>query len=272
MQLSILSESFQADHTTLSMAIDANERAMLALTALINTNGKHLTKFLDNLVDGVYEGVELVGVQQDENFVGEKRLLVDKLIDHISNRLNDLEQRPILAAAKVLDPKEWPRQMTREELAVFGLEEINRLVRHFHEPLATMLCDEQILMNEWTDLKVFFQHQDLRNMALVWKDLFTDQVLKQRFGNILCLIECVLVLPVSTAVCERGFSTMKRVKSDWRSTLHTEMLRMLMFVSIEGPTLEAYDANDAFERWLLGGERGRRYVQGEADESSSDSE
>ena len=33
------------------------------------------------------------------------------------------------------------------------------------------------------------------------------------------LLEIYLVMGVSTTICEHGFSCMKRVKSDWRSTL-----------------------------------------------------
>ena len=38
----------------------------------------------------------------------------------------------------------------------------------------------------------------------------------------------------NTAACERGFSTMKRVKSDWHCTLGTYTIDMLMRVKMEG--------------------------------------
>lgn len=51
-----------------------------------------------------------------------------------------------------------------------------------------------------------------------------------------------LVLPVSTAVCERGFSTMKWIKSDWRTSLISVQLHRLLFLSVEGPKLQDFDA------------------------------
>jgi hypothetical protein len=42
------------------------------------------------------------------------------------------------------------------------------------------------------------------------------------------LIETVLVLPISSAICERGFSAVKRIKSDWRSNLRTETMNHLL--------------------------------------------
>ena len=57
------------------------------------------------------------------------------------------------------------------------------------------------------------------------------------------------MLPVNTAVCERGFSTIKRVKSNWRSSLATVHLQRLMAVAIEGPHPDHFDAGPAVDRW-----------------------
>lgn len=42
---------------------------------------------------------------------------------------------------------------------------------------------------------------------------------RKRFTH---LFEIVQVLPMATAVCECGFSTLKRGKNDWRSRLSTQ--------------------------------------------------
>ena len=41
-----------------------------------------------------------------------------------------------------------------------------------------------------------------------------------------------LTMAISTVVCKRGFSCMKRVKSDWWSKLSTQSLTRLMYLSI----------------------------------------
>jgi hypothetical protein len=41
---------------------------------------------------------------------------------------------------------------------------------------------------------------------------------------------------------ERGFSAVKRIKSDRRSNLRTETMNHLLLASIEGPALEDYNA------------------------------
>ena len=51
---------------------------------------------------------------------------------------------------------------------------------------------------------------------------------------------------------------MKRVKSDWRSTLSTPSLTQLMYLTIEGPHENTFDAKRAFLSWWQSGPRSRR--------------
>ncbi|KAH3734953.1 hypothetical protein DPMN_041413 [Dreissena polymorpha] len=58
-----------------------------------------------------------------------------------------------------------------------------------------------------------------------------------------------LLLPTSTADCERGFSTMKRIKTENRSRMKSAVLNALMSVSIEGPDIEAVDFGKMVDAW-----------------------
>ena len=46
---------------------------------------------------------------------------------------------------------------------------------------------------------------------------------------------------------------MKRIKSDWRSSIQPEMLIRLMFIAIEGPSVLDFDTQSAFNRWWATG-------------------
>ena len=102
------------------------------------------------------------------------------------------------------------------QLAVFGEEGINVLSEHFNQLLEKNDFDGEEALSEWLDLKVVVKnnYRNLRKQA-VWQVMFTD--FTERFCNILMLIEILLVLPVSTACCERGFSCMSRIKTQYRS-------------------------------------------------------
>ena len=68
----------------------------------------------------------------------------------------------------------------------------------------------------------------------------------------------MLVIPISSAQCERGFSAQKRIKSDVRSSLHVSTTEDLIRISIEGPELAAFDPTPVVEKWLNSGQRSRR--------------
>ena len=98
--------------------------------------------------------------------------------------------------------------------------------------------------------------QPLHSYACVITSVSDD--LKTKFPCLGILVEIYLVMAVSTAICERGFSCMKRVKSDWRSTLGGVQLSRLMYLSLEGPSLAQFQAAPAVSRWWGSGERTRR--------------
>ncbi|XP_060604652.1 uncharacterized protein LOC132757397, partial [Ruditapes philippinarum] len=58
-----------------------------------------------------------------------------------------------------------------------------------------------------------------------------------------------LLLPPSTADCERGFSSMKRIKLEKRASLKSTVLNALMMLSMEGPPLEAVDFSEMVDTW-----------------------
>ncbi|KAL9987614.1 hypothetical protein ACROYT_G001954 [Oculina patagonica] len=65
----------------------------------------------------------------------------------------------------------------------------------------------------------------------------SDVRVQDRFPNVLMLVEITLNLPLSTAFCERGFSVMGKIKSDWKSCLSVEVLDCLMRIRIEGTSV-----------------------------------
>ena len=101
-------------------------------------------------------------------------------------------------------------------------------------------CDKAQLQQEWVQVKAHLGNRRVNNIIPKINSLFTID--GDRFKNILMLIETVLVLPISSAICERGFSAVKRIKSDWRSNLRTETMNHLLLAAIEGPALEDYNA------------------------------
>ncbi|KAK5851448.1 hypothetical protein PBY51_002242 [Eleginops maclovinus] len=87
--------------------------------------------------------------------------------------------------------------------------------------LKTRLYDtgESLHMKTWPEINRFLRHQ---------------------CPDILSLVDLILTLPASTADCERGFSQMKLVKSDWRSRLSTTSLCDLLVVQLSSPAVQLW--------------------------------
>ena len=88
----------------------------------------------------------------------------------------------------------------------------------------------------------------LREASPPWTGSSTDYEWQYECGNIIQLSDIVLVLPLSTAGVEGGFTTMKRIKSDWRSKFNTSTVSQQMCISTEGPDTCKYNCLWALQR------------------------
>ena len=80
-----------------------------------------------------------------------------------------------------------------------------------------------------------------------WKALNRSHA--DQFPNLFGLVDLILTIPASTAECERGFSAMKRVKSELRTRLNTSTLSDLMIVMLESPSICDFEPLRACELW-----------------------
>ncbi|XP_048853245.1 uncharacterized protein LOC125721412 [Brienomyrus brachyistius] len=104
----------------------------------------------------------------------------------------------------------WPE--TAEELVDYGIEEVTFLLDHFQYVLERNGCDCALAMEEFQTLKtlVFMSFKD-KSYHRLWEVLLTKEPYSSDLQNILHLVKIMLVLPVSSAQCERGFSIQKHI-------------------------------------------------------------
>ena len=79
--------------------------------------------------------------------------------------------------------------------------------------------------------------------------------LKSPLGKVnkVCMYVCM-----STACCERGFSCMNRIKTQYRSRLDTVALDSLLRIGVEGVASTEFEPQRAIALWWNPGERARR--------------
>lgn len=153
-----------------------------------------------------------------------------------------------MRALLVFDIASWPKDL--KSLANYGRSQIQLLIDHYQQPIGLNGCDVTKIQPEWYKLKILV-HSVYKGhrFGQVCKTLLTDEDHKVNFANVGHLIEILLTLPISTAGVERGFSTMKRIKSDHRASLGIETLDTLMRISIDGPGYHGFDAQAAMLTW-----------------------
>ena len=70
-----------------------------------------------------------------------------------------------------------------------------------------------------------------------------------KWPNILLICRLLFSLPFSSGRVERIFSTLKVIKTDRRTRLHTSSLGDLLNISVEGPELSDFSPDRAIELW-----------------------
>lgn len=63
-------------------------------------------------------------------------------------------------------------------------------------------------------------------------------------------MKILLVLPVSSAHCERSISSINRIKSDVRNCLSTSTVNSLVRISAEGQSIESFQTKPCIVRWF----------------------
>ena len=87
----------------------------------------------------------------------------------------------------------------------------------------------------------------------VMTSLVNNGALQAMFPNLAKIATIGLLLPMSTADCERGFSCLQRIKTDLRNRLSNKILNYLLSISIEGPSPPDFPYDEALT-YGLGGE------------------
>ena len=111
----------------------------------------------------------------------------------------------------------------------YGAAEIPLLISHFKVVLERQNINIDLIFTEWEVVKsIIYSNTDWESKLKTasWKSFNRSH--RDQLPNLLNFIDMILTIPASTAECERGFSAMKRIKSDWRTSLCTSTLSDLM--------------------------------------------
>lgn len=152
-----------------------------------------------------------------------------------------------MAATHVVDFKNWPDLANQKQ---FGCQEVSTLTQHFARFLRRENLDESQIKLEWEMLKVkiYGDGWEQRLQTITWREI--NRRLSSELPNLLPLVDLILSLPSTSADCERGFSAMKLIKTEHRSSLLPSTLDDLMMVHINAPAIANFDPQPSVNDWV----------------------
>ena len=260
-----MSLKFQATETTLDKIADALAVFTTSIEAMRHVYPPNSRAFIDATATTepgenlMFRGIKLTCHKtRDEvlqDFLQVKDQVIDSILLYTDERFGFLDTDEVLVAAQILNPMNWPEILPVE----YGVEELNVLQRHFNNVLEAAGYDHEAAIRQWEMVKVVGQRRFPKNLQDFWHKVYLEY--SDECRNVLQLAEIVLVLPLNTAVCERTFSIMKTIKTDWRASMEPATLSMLMRIELEGPRFSALEQSTidaAIEKWWIAGQRAKR--------------
>ncbi|XP_046905683.1 zinc finger protein 862-like isoform X1 [Hypomesus transpacificus] len=249
-QLSSLSKSLQRSVSTLAEAQSCLSSTQAVIEKYKSRPGPKLRAVLDT---DTYEGVLLNPTDADQHDKA-KNELIDSLCRCITARFSDVNSG-VLQAMRLTSFQCWPEADTSSE---FGDEEVNKLISHFQPILLYAGVDVELIPDQWTILKteLYTAGFSQGTFEKTWPTV--NRMLRHRCPDVLDLFDALLTIPATTADCERGFSVMKQVKSDWRSRLKGETLSDLLKTQLCSPDIKDFDPTKAIDIWHADSLRSRR--------------
>ena len=243
--LAALSRAFQRQD------IDFTVVKPLVLGTKATVDALNLTpgEFFENLLVVVSE-LEEYGVQQPTGSMVERfkediyQKYIATLSAHITARFPDLH---LIEGFDIFTPSNIPQDLTLQ--ARHGADKLSILTNHYG---SHGVVDAERSKSE---LKIFNSvvaaNSRLKQLTTqeMMKHLLKTAEMKSMFPNLTSLASIGLLLPMSTVDCERGFSTLSRVKTDLRNRLSNIMLNHLLMISIEGPAPSEFPYDKACDLW-----------------------
>ena len=243
--LSKLSLLFQRKHVDLSMISCLVEATIITVQQRLTSLSEKVYDEVDKMITLIGAGGILVSISDHAKALFDRnvrRPFLTAIIDHLRSRFpsNDLFE-----AFSIFYPHAIPVDCP-DQLGVYGEDKLQLILNHYHD--TPLEVDNQKAKQEWEMLRPTLLQQECTTLADVVSFLY-DSSCDDIFPVVRALSTRALLLPVSTADCERGFSCMKRLATPLRNRLKTETLDKLIRISAEGAEVEAFDFDKALAKW-----------------------
>ena len=240
-----LSRAFQKKDIDFTVVKPLVVGTKATIDALLLTPGEFFQSLSDKLLDLEEYGVQQPSDSMIDSFkhdVYEKYLRT--LSEHITAKFPDLS---LFEGFEIFNPSNIPQELSLQPF--HGFDMLDKLI--------TQYGSYDVIHRDSTrdELKIFNSvvaaNSELKQMTThqLMSHLIKISELGLMFTNLTKLAAIGLLLPMSSVDCERGFSTLSRVKTDLRNRLANKTLNHLLMMAIEGLSPSDFPYELACDRW-----------------------
>ena len=151
---------------------------------------------------------------------------------------------------KIFNTASWPSTFRgTKELRTWGNEDVIALASYYEENHYITKEEKQLAIQQWP----LFRQRVLQRKEGKKDIEIYQEILKENLDDVkgmAVLLTIMLTISSSTAACERGFSCMNSQKTDLRTRLAEESLNDIMFLSVNGPSVDDFDASPHVKSWV----------------------
>lgn len=231
----ILSLTFQKDNVNLSCIRHDVDSTIAALDEIRNNGSLTTNAVLGELGNPApvgqrkaYKNIDLQDNQQlRDKYVNTKNSYIDNLINNLKRRFPDDDLDLLKAFDVLFNPRCYPPN----NLHQYGDSSLDLLLGHFDS-----CTDEQRCRAQYLHFKHFVHsYKNILNFEQLIETLLLYH--EAQYPNFATLGKIALVIPVSSAPCERGFSHQSALKNKVRNRLNPLRLSRFMLIKLVGPPM-----------------------------------
>ena len=212
------------------------ESTLSKLEDFKKNNGKELVKEYDSVEESVYRGVKLVDKQTSRmQYQNAGNGYLDELIKNLNSRFDKDSMKILQLLNTVPNPSLVPKNTAIES---HGCEELKELVEHYGGENG--LINSEQAVEDYFQFKVVLKSLSQKTLRESCVEVVTNYT--EMFPDFVILAKFLLVTPLTSVACERGFSTHNKIKTKSRNRLkHNTVTKLLIRIIEEGPELEDFD-------------------------------
>lgn len=197
----------------------------------------------------VYKNIELLNDQSEfPDPIEYREISLDFLLEEFNGYFPDGD----LEIFDIFDPQNMPNPNDYASACTYGITKIKEINNFFKIGCENLLIDQwQTLLNSIITSSNYCQIKNSRTTSIAfwsqllkWSDIIWGTEIKR-------LLHTVLVIPISRAEAERGFSSLKYIRDAHRSRLSPASLDAIMRIKMNGPDeLELFQAAKYARNWI----------------------